>query len=437
MSKEKTVMDIKGPYSINGILEVPGDKSVSHRAVMISSLTKQKIRIDNFLPSQDCLKTLAIMEKIGVTYNMDKTHLLIQGCGIDGFEEPDDVLYVGNSGTSIRLLAGLLSTCSFLSVLTGDSSINNRPMGRIIKPLRDMGAEIFGRAGDNKAPLVIFGRDHLKGKTFNFDISSAQVKSCLLFAGLSADGVTEIRQPSVSRDHTERMLEYFGAEVDYSEGKNVKIKRSSLTGKNLYVPGDFSSAAFFIIAALILENSEIIIKNVGINPTRTYLLEILKKMGGNIEVNNYRKINNEPVADLKISSSDLKAVEIEKKFIANIIDEIPVLSVACAFAKGNTLISGASELRVKESDRIKSIVNEFTKIGIKIKENKDGFIIYGNKEYDLLQADIESYGDHRIAMSLAIAALKGKKRISIKDTDCIDVSFPGFKRKLFSVLNME
>ncbi len=437
MNKEETNMEIKGPYSINGILEVPGDKSISHRSVIISALTRQKIIVDNFLLSQDCMKTLGIMEKLGVRYDLNKTSLLIQGCGIDGFNEPDDVLYVGNSGTTIRLLAGLLCTCSFLSVLSGDPSINNRPMDRIIKPLREMGAEVFGRSGNNKAPLVIFGKEYLKGKTFNLSISSAQVKSCLLFAGMSAEGVTEIRQPSASRDHTERMLEYFGAEIDYSEGNNVKIKKSSLKGRNLYIPGDFSSAAFFIIAALILEDSEIIIKNVGINPTRTYLLEILKKMGGNIEIINCRTTNNEPVADIKVSSSELKATDINEKFMPNIIDEIPILSVACAFASGNTIIKGAKELRVKESDRIKAIVTEFGKIGIKIKENEDGFIIYGNREYDLLQADIESYGDHRIAMALSIAALKGRNKISIKNSGCIDTSFPGFKEKLFSIINLK
>ncbi|MDD3520070.1 MAG: 3-phosphoshikimate 1-carboxyvinyltransferase [Actinomycetota bacterium] len=435
MNKEKENIEIKGPYSINGVFEVPGDKSISHRAVIISSLTKQKVIIDNFLLSQDCIRTLDIIEKLGVKYILKNTCLSIHGCGIESFQEPDDILYVGNSGTSIRLLAGILSTCDFLSVLSGDASINNRPMDRIINPLREMGAAIFGRACNNKAPLVIFGNRQLKGKVFMSDISSAQVKSCLLFAGLFAEGITEVRQPSISRDHTERMLEYFGAEIDYKNGKNVKINKSTLKGRNLYVPGDFSSAAFFIIAALILDDSEIIIKNLGINPTRAYLLEILKEMGGKIEVNNYRNINNEPVADLKVSSSNLKAIEINKKFIANIIDEIPILSVACAFASGNTLISGAEELRIKESDRIKAIVNEFNKVGIKTKENKDGLVIYGNKDYDLHQADIESYGDHRIAMALSIAALKGKKRILIKDSRCINTSFPGFKELLFRILN--
>jgi len=435
MNNKENKIDIKGPYSINGVMEVPGDKSISHRSVIISSLVSQKITIENFLLSQDCIKTLNIMEKLGIKYNLDNSCLSIYGCGIDGFKEPDDILYVGNSGTTIRLLTGLLSTCNFLSVLSGDSSINNRPMDRIIKPLREMGADVFGRADNSKAPLVIFGRNYLKGKTFRFDISSAQVKSCLLFAGLSAEGITEIIQPFPSRDHTERMLEYFGAEIEYSNGKNIKIRKSSLKGRNLYIPGDFSSAAFFIIAALVLDNSEIIIKNVGVNPTRAYLLDILKKMGGNIEVNNYRIINNEPVADLKISSSYLKATDIDKKHIANIIDEIPILSVACAFAEGNTVIRGAEELRVKESDRIKAIVTEFNKIGIRIKEKKDGLIIYGNREYDLQEAVLESYGDHRIAMALAIAALKGRRKVIINNSDCINTSFPGFKEKLFSLLD--
>jgi len=427
-------IEFNGPYNINGIIEVPGDKSISHRSVILSSLTNDVINIDNFLLSQDCIRSLDIMQKLGVNYTLNENKLVIKGCGIKEFKEPDDVLYVGNSGTTIRLLTGLLSACDFFSVLSGDRSINNRPMDRIIIPLNRMGAKVFGRENNTKAPLVIFGNNDLKGCKLILDISSAQVKSCLLLAGLFASGETEINQPLVSRDHTERMLEYFGAKIEY-DGKNTKIKPSKLKGKDIFIPGDFSSASFFIVAALILDNSEILVKNVGINPTRSYLLTLLKEMGGNIEQYNVREINNEPVADLKICSSELHAVEIDKKFIPNIIDEIPILCVAAAFASGNTVIRGAEELRVKESDRISSMVKEFNKLGIKSKENEDGIIIYGNRNYELLSADIDSYGDHRIAMALSIAALKAKQKININGSECINTSFPEFEKILFSLIS--
>lgn len=360
---------------------------------------------------------------------------MIEGCGISNFVEPDDILYAGNSGTSIRLLSGLLCGCNFMSILSGDKSINNRPMDRIINPLTEMGAKIYGRLNNKKAPLVIFGGSMLKGIKHEINVASAQVKSCLAIAALFAEGSTEIIQPAVSRDHTERMLEYFGADIQY-DGKYTKIiPGKNLKGKDIFVPGDFSSAAFFIIAALILEKSKVLIKNVGINPTRSYLLNVLKEMGANIEIKNERIKSNEIIADIEASSSMLKAVSVNEEVIPNIIDEIPILSVAAAFAEGLTKIRGAKELRLKESDRIKSISTEFKKAGIKVDEYPDGLEIHGSQHREINSSSLKSYGDHRIAMSLVVLALKGKAEVKISSTKCINTSFPGFEDKIFNMIS--
>lgn len=429
------MIEICGPYIANGSIEVPGDKSISHRSIILSSITKDKVAIDNFLFSDDCLNTLDILKKTGVKYQINKNSILMEGCGISGLVEPEEILYVGNSGTSIRLLSGLLCGANFMSILSGDSSINSRPMERIIKPLTDMGAKIFGRQNNKNAPIVIFGGSRLKGLKHEINIASAQVKSCLIIASLFADAPTEIILPQVTRDHTERMLEYFGAEISY-DGKYTKVYPGrTLKGKDIYIPGDFSSAAFFIIAGIILEKSKILIKNVGINPTRSYLINILKKMGANIEVKNIRIKNNEKIADIEASSSRLTASDIDEKIIPNIIDEIPILCVAAAFAQGITKIRGAKELRLKESDRIKSISTEFKKAGIRVDEFPDGLEIHGSQNLKINSSSLKSYGDHRIAMSLAILALKGDRKITISGIRCINTSFPGFKDKLFSLIS--
>ncbi|MHB1346217.1 MAG: 3-phosphoshikimate 1-carboxyvinyltransferase [Candidatus Humimicrobiaceae bacterium] len=429
------MIEICGPYRVNAALEVPGDKSISHRSIILSSLTKDKVSIDNFLFSDDCLNTLSILKKTGVSYQTSNNSVLIEGRGISGLIEPEEILYVGNSGTSIRLLSGFLCGTNFMSILSGDNSVNKRPMERIINPLKAMGAKIFGRMNNRNAPIVIFGGNSLKGLRHEINVASAQVKSCLAIASLFADSPSEIILPHVSRDHTERMLEYFGADISY-DGKDTKIfPGPTLKGKDIYVPGDFSSAAFFIVAALILEKSKILIKNVGINPTRSYLLDILIKMGANIEIKNTRTKNNEKIADIEASSSRLTATVIDEEIIPNIIDEIPILSVAAACAQGITEIRGAKELRLKESDRISSISNEFKKAGISIVEFPDGLQIYGNRDLKIKSANLKSYGDHRIAMSLAILALKGNGRVTISKTRCIDTSFPGFKEKLFGMIS--
>ncbi|MCL5073409.1 MAG: 3-phosphoshikimate 1-carboxyvinyltransferase [Actinobacteria bacterium] len=424
-------MEISGASSIRGQIKIPGDKSISHRSAIIASLANDKIIIKNYLFSEDCIRTIEVLKMLGVEIEKFENNLVIHGKRINKLREPEDILYVGNSGTTIRLLSGILCATNFMSILSGDKSINNRPMDRIINPLREMGANIYGKDNNKKAPIVIFGNQSiLKGKKFIVNISSAQIKSCLTLAGLFADGETEIIQPQISRDHTERMLEYFEADISY-DGKNTKIKSGkTLKGKNIYIPGDISSAAYFIVASLILKNSRILIKDLGINPTRSYLLTVLKNMGAKIEIKNERIINNEPIADLESSSSELKATTVEGKFIPNIIDEIPILCVASAFADGKTMIKGIGELRFKESDRVSSITTQFGKLGVDIKTKDDDLVIEGSKDLKIGEGTLECSGDHRIAMALAILSLKTNKKTEILDSDCINTSFPSFKYEL-------
>jgi len=420
-------MEIQGAKSLNGDLRVPGDKSISHRSVLISSISGKKVIIENYLFSQDCINTIEILRNLGVKIENTDNDLLVHGVKAANMIEPRVVLDVGNSGTAIRLIAGVLASTGFMSILSGDVSINNRPMKRIIDPLISMGASVYGRDNNKKAPLVIFGNKKLKGKRFEFSLSSAQLKSCILLAAVSAEGVTEIIQPETSRDHTERMLQYFGADIEF-DGKYTRLDPSrGLKARNIYVPGDISSAAFIIVATLILKNSHTIIRDVGVNPTRNHFLEILKKMGANIEIKNIRTISNEPVADIETFSSDLTSVEIGKQWIPNIIDEIPVLAVAASRASGKTIIEGAGELRNKESDRISALCTQLSKIGVNIIEQKDGFEIIGNTNTNISGGTVESMGDHRIAMSLAILSLLSKNNTTILGSECIDTSFPGFK----------
>ena len=428
-------MEINGANSINGEIGIPGDKSISHRSAIISSITKGTIIIKNYLFSRDCINTLEVLKKLGVKIEKLEDNLIIHGRGIEGFNEPVDILYVGNSGTTLRLMSGILPATNFMSILSGDSSINNRPMARIIEPLKEMGAQVYGREKNSKAPIVIFGSKKLKGRTFNMSISSAQVKSCIALAGLFADSETEIIQPEVSRDHTERMLEFFGANITF-DGRHTKIvPDKKLKGKNLFIPGDISSAAYFIVASLILKNSRIYIRDVGVNPTRCYFLKLIEKMGARIKITNKRIINNEPIADIESASSMLSGLIIDKKFVPNIIDEIPILCVAAAFADGKTEISGAEELRFKESNRISAVASQFKKAGVDIEEKDDGFVIYGNRKLEISEGSFESFRDHRIAMSLAILGLRAKNKIKIMDSDYIDTSFPSFKYELKKSLN--
>jgi len=422
-------LEINGASSINGEINIPGDKSISHRSAIISALTNDRVIITNFLFSQDCINTLEILKSIGVKIETLQDRVIINGCSGPGFTEPEDVLYAGNSGTTIRLMCGLLASAKEknLYIITGDPSINKRPMQRIIGPLKEMGVNIFGRNNDSQAPIVIFGSSGLlKGKKFNLAVSSAQVKSCITLAALFADGPTEILQPQISRDHTERMLEYFGADILY-DGKNTKINPGkTLKGKNLFMPSDLSSAAFFIVAGLILKNSKLRFKDIGINPTRKYFLDILQEMGASLRILNTKTVNNEPVADIEVSTSRLKGITLDKKMIPNIIDEIPALCAAAAFADGATVIEGAGELRFKESDRISSLTSQFSKAGIDIIEKEDGLVINGNINATVKGGEFECFSDHRIAMALAILMLKSKDKARIHGSECINTSFPGF-----------
>jgi 3-phosphoshikimate 1-carboxyvinyltransferase len=428
-------MEIRGADNINGEITIPGDKSISHRSAIISSLSDSPVRIKNYLFSSDCMATLDVLRKLGVIIAESDEELTITGSGISGLEEPSEVLEVGNSGTAIRLLSGVLAGNPIMSILSGDSSINSRPMARIIEPLKQMGSKVYGRNNDNNAPLVILGNKKLKGRNFKLDLSSAQVKSCILLAALHADGITEIIQPEVSRDHTERMLEYFGADIQY-DGKYTKINPlKKIIARDITVPSDISSALFFIVAALILKDSHIILKNIGINPTRSYALDVLKAMGGKIDIKNKRTVCNEPVADIEVFSSSLLPAVIDKDKIPNIIDEIPILSVAAAVASGKTVFRGAQELRNKESDRLRAVSEQFGKAGVKIKELEDGLEINGMHDLQVKGCTVDSMNDHRIAMSLAILSLLTKQKVTILNTGCIDTSFPGFKDMFKTIWN--
>ncbi|MEW6067243.1 MAG: 3-phosphoshikimate 1-carboxyvinyltransferase [Nitrospirota bacterium] len=431
-----------------GEFSPPPDKSMSHRAIIFSALSKGKSIVKNFLKAEDTMSTLNAMQMLGVEITKVKSQkskvksegsdLIIHGKGLYGLKEPPDVIDCGNSGTTIRLLSGVLAGSPFFSVLTGDESLRKRPMARVINPLKQMGTEIRARSENQYPPVAIKG-GRLKPIKYTLPVASAQVKSAILLAGLYADGETEIIEPLKSRDHTERMLPAFGAEIKV-DGLHVRIKgRTELKGTEVYVPGDFSSAAFFIVAALLIPNSEILIKNVGVNPTRIGLFEVLKQMGANIELVNIRNISSnsklqtpnsevlsgEPLADIYCKgSANLKAINITKEKIPGLIDEFPVLCVAATQAEGVTTISGAEELRVKESDRIKAMVTELKKMGADIEEFPDGVRISGKKE--LKAAIVESFRDHRIAMALSIAALIADGTTMINDISSVNISFPGF-----------
>jgi len=411
---------------LKGNISVPGDKSISHRSLILGSIAQGETRIYNFLDSLDCLKTFECMQALGAEIDLGKDNFIkIKGKGLYGLQEPKDILDVGNSGTTIRLLTGLLSGQNFYSVLNGDNSIRRRPMKRVAQPLRLMGADIWGRENGQLTPLSIKGA-RLNPLRYTLPVASAQVKSALLLAGLYATGEIVIKEPLPSRDHTERMLEIMQADIK-NFPLETKIKGGKeLKGTDIFIPGDISSAAYFIAAASMLRDSQIIIKRVGVNPTRTGIIKILKKMGARINILNYQTKSNEPQADLKIEYSELKGIEIRKEEVPLLIDELPLVAVVATQTQGKTVVSGAKELRVKETDRIKATVNELKKMGADIEEKEDGFIVAGPSR--LKGAVCESYNDHRIAMSLAVAALLAEGKTVIKNSECIDISFPGFEK---------
>ena len=414
---------------IKGEIHVPGDKSISHRAIMLSSLAMGESKIKGFLGSADCLATVECFQKLGIEIGIKENSVRVIGKGLKGLSQPQGILDVGNSGTTIRLLTGILSGQSFSSEITGDKSIKLRPMRRIVDPLRAMGAKVEGDVkGDNiYAPLKISG-SKLRPIRYELPVASAQVKSAILLAGLFAEGETEVVERNQARDHTERMLEYLGADIKGARIRGLK----DFDGAEIDIPGDLSSASFFMAAALLVPGSELLIRDVGVNPTRTGILEIFHRMGAKIEVKDEEIISGEPRANICVLSSKLCALSFGGEIIPRIIDEIPIIAVAATQAEGVTEISGARELRIKESDRIKTISTELKKMGAKIEEKEDGMIITGPVK--LKGAKVKSYGDHRVAMSLAIAGLIAEGETVIEDMECIETSFPGFGKILRSII---
>ena len=402
-----------------GALTVPGDKSISHRAVMLGSLADGVTEITGFLPGADCLSTIDCFRAMGVDISIGEEKVIVRGNGMRGLKRPEKTLYTGNSGTTTRLLCGILSPQPFDTEITGDASICKRPMGRVTKPLSLMGADIE----NEYCPLIIHGK-RLHGIEYDMPVASAQVKTAVILAGLYAEGKTTVREKEKSRDHTELMLGAMGADITV-DGLNITVgKTERLSAVNVNVPGDISSAAFFMVLGSIMPNSEITIKNVGVNPTRTGIIDVLMVMGADITLENMRESAGESVADITVRSSRLNGTVIGGEIIPRLIDELPVIAVAAVYAEGTTVIKDARELKVKETNRIRAVVDEFKKCGVDITETDDGMIINGGKS--IHGADFKTYGDHRMAMSLTVLAQLAGGVSTLDDADCARVSYPGF-----------
>ena len=408
---------------------MPGDKSVSHRALMLGSIANGRTDVSGFLAGEDCLQTLAAMRALGVSIEQaESTVISIEGVGLAGLRASATALDLGNSGTAMRLMAGLLSGQRFDSTLTGDASLTGRPMGRIITPLSQMGAEIDSANGN--PPLRIHGKGALRAIDYELPIASAQVKSAVLLAGLYAKGTTSVTEPAVTRDHTERMLRSMGVKVSTS-GHRISIDGGqALEGCRVRVPADLSSAAFVILAALLAEKADIVIANVGINPTRTGVIDILQGMGADISMENRLELGDEPVADIRVRSSRLHGGAVDPALVSLAIDEFPVLFVAAAAATGNTRFSGIGELRVKESDRIAAMVQGMRNLGVTVEETPDGAVVHGG---GFTGGTVRSFGDHRVAMSLAVAGTVANGEVVVRDVDAVDTSFPGFRSCMASI----
>lgn len=430
-------MKIQPTQKLQGVINLPGDKSISHRAALFSAMARGETRIENFATSADCASTLSCLEQLGVEIRREDGTVFVKGVGKTGFQKSENPLDCGNSGTTVRLLSGILAGQNFESVLIGDESLSVRPMKRVIEPLSQMNARI--ESLENHAPLNIFGKNPLKAISFEAKVASAQVKSCVLLAGLNSDGQTSVLEKTPTRDHTERMLRWFGVDVEETEAENGKLitvqGNAELTAKDLVVPSDVSSAAFFLVAAACLKDSEIVLRGVGLNPTRNAVVEVLKDFGAEIEVLNLKEIGNEPIGDLLVRGngslqSRLTSNVLRGKIIANLIDEIPILAVFGTQIEGGLEIREASELRVKESDRIKSVVENLRKMNARVEEFEDGFRV---EKSELKGANVESFGDHRIAMAFAVAALFAEGETEIAGAECAAVSFPAFFEILQSV----
>ena len=405
-----------------GDVRVPGDKSISHRALMLGAVASGQTNIEGFLAADDCLATLAALRAMGVQCEQtDAGNVSVQGVGIGGLSQAAGPLDLGNSGTALRLFAGLLSGQQFTSTLTGDASLTRRPMNRVIKPLCRMGADID--SADGLPPLTIHGPRTLTGMRYEMPVASAQVKSALLLAGLQAAGETVVCEPATSRDHTERMLRSMGVTVRSDDGEIGVAGGQQPVGTNIQVPGDLSSAAFLILAALIAKDCEVTLHNIGINPTRTGALDILRQMGADLALLDERLPGQEPVADIRVRSSKLHGIEVDPSLVSLAIDEFPALFIAAAAAEGRTRFSGIGELRVKESDRIGAMATGLRQLGIRVEESADGATVHGGR-FD--GGTIQSCGDHRIAMSFAVAATVAQSEVKILDTSAVNTSFPGF-----------
>lgn len=423
-------MFFKSSAPLRGEITVPGDKSISHRAVMFGALAKGTTSITNFLKGADCLSTISCFEKMGIEIEQLPSEILIHGKGLHGLNAPETILDAGNSGTTTRLLSGILAGQAFCTTLTGDASIQKRPMTRIITPLSQMGGKIESLSDNGCAPLKITGHP-LKPIHYLSPVSSAQVKSCVLLAGMYADGITKVTEPYLSRNHSELMLRSFGADV-ISEGTTAAITGNPvLEGQKVIVPGDISSAAYFIAAGLLIPGSEILIKDVGINPTRDGILKVCADMGADIQLLNKREYGKEPVADILVKHSELKATVIEGALIPTLIDELPMLAVMAAFAQGTTVIRDAQELKVKESNRLDIIVQHLSAMGADIIPTEDGMEIHGGKP--LKGAVLDSYMDHRIAMSFAVAGMAADGETEILNASCVDISYPEFYRDMAAI----
>lgn len=416
---------------LRGEIPVPGDKSISHRSIMFGAIAKGQTKVTNFLLGEDCLSTIACFRKLGVDIEQEDNHVTISGAGLEGLQEPAEVLDVGNSGTTIRLLMGILAGRPFHSVLVGDESIGKRPMTRVTKPLGLFGAQINGRKNGEFTPLSVKG-GQLSGVTYELPVASAQVKSSLLFAGMQASGETVIIEPVKTRDHTERMIRQFGGELE-TDGQTIRIKGGQkLTGTEIHVPGDISSAAFFLVAGAIVPGSEISLKNVGLNPTRTGIIDVMQRMGADIRIEPYENGSAEPAGDITIRTSELKGTVIAGDLIPRLIDEIPVIALLATQAEGETVIKDAEELKVKETNRIDTVVNELSKLGADIAATDDGMIIRGKSR--LSGGTVSSHGDHRIGMMLAVAAAISSGDVHLHQKEAISVSYPTFFEHFDSLL---
>ena len=414
---------VKPVSNVKGEIQVPGDKSISHRAALFGGMAHGETHVSNFLLGQDCLSTLRCLNQLGVTWERQGTEVWIRGEGMDAWQEPVDVLDAGNSGTTMRLMLGVLAGSPFAVTLTGDVSLRSRPMRRVTDPLSQMGAQIIGRQGGTLAPLTMVG-GQLQGQTFRTTVPSAQVKSAIILAGLRASGETRVLEPALSRDHSERMLRGFGVEVQSLGTESWVRGGGRLTGQTVIVPGDISSAAFFLVLGSLVGSGELILKDVGVNPTRTGILDVLQAMGADIELSDVLDVCGEPRATLRVRPSRLKGIEIGGTMIPRLIDEIPILAVAACFADGETVIRDAAELRIKESDRIRSVADGLNALGAKVEELPDGLRIQGQPT--LRGGYSSSLGDHRLAMAWAIAGLLSEEGVSVENMEAAEVSYPDF-----------